>query len=309
MVKRIIDTNFWDDALVVEKYTPEDKYFMLYLMTNPKTTSIGIYPFVKKQVAFDLGYSVDTVSFLLERFEKSYGKVVYDDEHKEIAVKNSLKFTISKGGKPVEDMIDRELKSVKSGKLIQETYKDMAEWWTISNREIDTTIKNRFEEELKKRNIIINTNTNANANANTDTHNDSLHDSSDKSPQSQKRYDDNSPYMKLAQRLLGHIQQRDPKYKDRNMQTWADDMRKLVELDNRSVEEVERVLDWSQQDTFWQTNILSPNKLRKHFSKLYQQCKAKQPINYTFTNDKKEKEPTPEEIAEFEKWKENFKWE
>lgn len=131
----------------------------------------------------------------------------------------------------------------------------------------------------------------------------------DKSPQSHKRYDGNSTYMKLAQRLLGHIQQRDPKYKDRNMQTWADDMRKLVELDNRSVEEVERVLDWSQQDTFWQTNILSPNKLRKHFSKLYQQCKAKQPINYTFTNDKKEKEPTPEEIAEFEKWKENFKWE
>ena len=131
----------------------------------------------------------------------------------------------------------------------------------------------------------------------------------DKSPQSQKRYDDNSPYMKLAQRLLGHIQQRDPKYKDRNMQTWADDMRKLVELDKRSIEEVERVLDWSQQDTFWQTNILSPNKLRKHFSKLYQQCKAKQPINYTFTNDKKEKEYTEEEIAEFEKWKEEFRWE
>lgn len=129
------------------------------------------------------------------------------------------------------------------------------------------------------------------------------------SPQSQKRYDDNSPYMELAQRLLGHIQQRDPKYKERNMQTWADDMRKLVELDKRSVEEVERVLDWSQQDTFWQTNILSPNKLRKHFSKLYQQCKAKQPINYTFTNDKKEKEYTKEEIAEFEKWKEEFRWE
>lgn len=129
------------------------------------------------------------------------------------------------------------------------------------------------------------------------------------SPQSQKRYDDNSHYMKLAQRLLNHIQQRDPKYKDRNMQTWADDMRKLVELDKRSIEEVERVLDWSQQDTFWQTNILSPNKLRKHFSKLYQQCNAKQPINYTFTNDKKEKEYTEEEIAEFEKWKEDFSWE
>ena len=32
-------------------------------------------------------------------------------------------------------------------------------------------------------------------------------------------------------------------------------------------------------------------------------------VNYTFTNDKKEKEYTEEEIAEFEKWKEDFKWE
>ena len=305
MVKRIIDTNFWDDALVVEKYTPEDKYFMLYLMTNPKTTSIGIYPFVKKQVAFDLGYSVDTVSFLLERFEKSYEKVVYDDEHKEIAVKNSLKFTVSKGGKPVEDMIDRELKSVKSGRLIHETYKDMAEWWTISNREIDTTIKNRFEEELKKRNIIINTNANANANANTDTYNDSLHDSSDKSPQSQKRYDDDIPYREIVEYLN---EKTGSQYKHTTQSTKNGIKARYNE--GFKLDDFKHVID--NQVAEWLYNEKMKKYLRPQTlfgTKFESYLNNNKVVNYTFTNDKKEKEYTEEEIAEFEKWKEDFKWE
>ena len=307
MVKRIIDTNFWDDALVVEKYTPEDKYFMLYLMTNPKTTSIGIYPFVKKQVAFDLGYSVDTVSFLLERFENSYEKVAYDDEHKEIAVKNSLKFTISKGGKPVEDMIDRELKSVKSGRLIHETYKDMAEWWTISNREIDTTIKNRFEEELKKRNIIINTNANANANANanTDTYIDSLHDSSDKSPQSLKRYDDDIPYQEIVEYLN---EKTGSQYKHTTQSTRNGIKARYNE--GFKLDDFKRVID--NQVAEWLYNDKMKKYLRPQTlfgTKFESYLNSNKVLNYTFTNDKEEKEPTPEEIAEFEKWKEEFRWE
>lgn len=180
MVKRIIDTSFWEDALVVDKYTPEDKYFMLYLLTNPKTTAIGIYSLVPKIAAFDLGYSVDTINFLLERFEHSYKKIKYNDENREVAVKNSLKYTISKGGKPVEDMIDRELKAVKDNELLAYTYQNMLEWWMVSGRDIDNAIKERFEAELSKRNVpyLINANANANANANTDSDNESYNESS-----------------------------------------------------------------------------------------------------------------------------------
>ena len=183
MVKRIIDTAFWEDSTVLDRYTPEDKYFMLYLLTNPKTTSIGIYSLPKKKCAFDLGYSLDTVSFLLERFENNYQNIVYNHDNQEVAVLNTLKYTISKGGTPVRDMVSRELLNVKTTHFLAEVYNRMTDWWRISNRDIDNTIKGLFEDELKKRNslYLINANANANANANTNANTDSLNESSHES--------------------------------------------------------------------------------------------------------------------------------
>ena len=46
---------------VMEEMTPEDKYFYLYLLTNPCTNMIGVYRIVKKQMAFDLGSCQNSV--------------------------------------------------------------------------------------------------------------------------------------------------------------------------------------------------------------------------------------------------------
>lgn len=94
------------------------------------------------------------------------------------------------------------------------------------------------------------------------------------SPDSAKaKYDDDSPYMKLAKRLYNHIKQRNPKQKEPNWQTWADDFRKTVELDDRELDEVIKVLDWCQQDDFWRNNVLSPSKFRKQYDQLYLKMK------------------------------------
>ena len=45
-----------------------------------------------------------------------------------------------------------------------------------------------------------------------------------------------------------------------------------MELDENTVEEVKKVIDWSQADDFWKTNIMSANKLRKQFAKLWGQA-------------------------------------
>ena len=50
-VKRVIDVSFWTDDKVVEHFSPEDKYFMLYILTNPHTTQLGIYPLSTKMAA------------------------------------------------------------------------------------------------------------------------------------------------------------------------------------------------------------------------------------------------------------------
>ena len=65
---RLVYTEFWQDPKVMEEMTPEDKYFYLYLLTNPCTNMIGVYRIVKKQMAFDLGYSILSIGDIFIRF-------------------------------------------------------------------------------------------------------------------------------------------------------------------------------------------------------------------------------------------------
>lgn len=89
-----------------------------------------------------------------------------------------------------------------------------------------------------------------------------------------RTYDKNSDYMKLAKFLQKQILINKPDFKQPVLQTWADDMRKLVELDKRDKHDVALVIKWCQQDSFWSTNILSAYKLRKQFDQLYLKMQA-----------------------------------
>lgn len=89
-----------------------------------------------------------------------------------------------------------------------------------------------------------------------------------------RTYDQNSDYMKLAKFLQKQILINKPDFKQPVLQTWADDMRKLVELDKRDKHDVALVIKWCQQDSFWSTNILSAYKLRKQFDQLYLKMQA-----------------------------------
>jgi uncharacterized phage protein (TIGR02220 family) len=120
-IKRIVDTSFWTDGKV-DEFSPEDKYFMLYLMTSPFTTQLGIYGISVKQIAFQLGYSMDTVRVLLERFESKYDIIIYSKETSEIGVKNYLRHSIVKGGFPVRDCLIKEMAKVKNKDLIAQVF-------------------------------------------------------------------------------------------------------------------------------------------------------------------------------------------
>ena len=120
-IKRIVDTSFWTDGKV-EDFTPEDKYFMLYLLTNPHTTQLGIYEISVKRAAYEVGYSTDAIRALIERFEKVHGVVFFSRETNEIAIKNFLRHSVIKGGKPVEDCIIADLAKVKDKTLIAKVF-------------------------------------------------------------------------------------------------------------------------------------------------------------------------------------------
>ena len=116
---RMVRTEFWKSPIVLEEMTPEDKYFYLYLLTNPHTTQIGIYRITKKEMAFDLGYSIESVHSLMERFEEHHQLIRYNPKTRELAIKNWGKENLQKGGKPVMDCILSELKEVEDHSLIQ----------------------------------------------------------------------------------------------------------------------------------------------------------------------------------------------
>jgi DnaD/phage-associated family protein len=116
---RMVRVDFWRNPVVLEEMSPEDKYFYLYLLTNPNTTQIGIYQITKKQMAFDLGYSIESVHALMERFIYHHKVIRYNPETRELAIKNWGKYNLQKGGKPIMDCIYSELKEVVDKALIQ----------------------------------------------------------------------------------------------------------------------------------------------------------------------------------------------
>ena len=85
------------------------------------------------------------------------------------------------------------------------------------------------------------------------------------------KYDDDSPYLGLAKYLFTKVKENNSKAREPNFQNWADDIRKLVEIDGNTVEEVKEVIDWCQSDSFWKNNVMSANKLRTQFPKLWGQ--------------------------------------
>lgn len=178
-IKRIVDTSFWTDGKV-DDFSPEDKYFMLYLLTNPFSTQLGIYEISIKQVAFQLGYSMDSVKVLIERFENKYGMILFSPSTNEVAIKNFLRHSIMKGGAPVRDCLIKEMKGVKNKELIARVFAHIK-----GCEKLNETVKNIIAEYEEKNGVLSysnekqndNENDNENEVSSPDTGNDSLNDS------------------------------------------------------------------------------------------------------------------------------------
>lgn len=96
---RNVNMSFWTDPKVVDDYTPEDRYFMLYALTNNYTNIIGCYEISVKQISNDLGYTKDVVENLLKRFKEIHKTIDYDFDTKELLVVNWSKYNWSSSPK------------------------------------------------------------------------------------------------------------------------------------------------------------------------------------------------------------------
>lgn len=80
-------------------------------------------------------------------------------------------------------------------------------------------------------------------------------------------YDPSSNYFILAERLFKQICQ-NQEIKTPDLNRWADDIRKMIEIDKRTEDQVRGMIDWATANDFWSANILSARKLREKYDVL-----------------------------------------
>lgn len=141
-IKRVVDTSFWSDDKVLNLFSPEDKYFMLFLLTNEYSTQLGIYHLPVKKAALDLGYSIESVEVLIDRFQNKYRIILRSKDSGEIAIKNYLVHSVVKGGKPVLDCLMKEEEQVIDKSLLGYIYHNLV------NKDIKNTTVIEYIEHL-----------------------------------------------------------------------------------------------------------------------------------------------------------------
>ena len=150
-LKRVVDTRFWNQVDVMERYSSQDKLFALYLMTCPRSTQLGIYSLPKRVIAFDMGLDDAQVGQLLARFQDDYQVIAYSDQTQEVAILDFLTYSLVKGGQPVERLLRNQAEDVRDSQLLVKVFQHLATYYEHSHRLIDQLSQEVLATELKRR--------------------------------------------------------------------------------------------------------------------------------------------------------------
>ena len=77
-----------------------------------------------------------------------------------------------------------------------------------------------------------------------------------------------------AQWISTRVKVINPACKAPDMTSWSNTVRLMRQIDNRSHQDICALYDWASKHHFWQTNVLSPESLRKQWDKLTMQRNA-----------------------------------
>jgi len=113
---RQIFTKLWSDPFVIE-LTAEEKLFYLYLISNEKTTQIGVFEVSNITIQTETGLSKEVIEKLLIKFCE-YNKILYSADTKEILLLNWLKYNIPNNIN-AKVCVNREIAHVKNKGFIK----------------------------------------------------------------------------------------------------------------------------------------------------------------------------------------------
>src|SRR5690606_14212855 len=107
------------------------------------------------------------------------------------------------------------------------------------------------------------------------------------------------PSIDKAELLARKIKANNPKaHVPESLSTWARDIERMHRIDGYSYDEIEALIEYSQQDAFWSSNVLSAQKLRKQAGALTMRMKGEKAQKSKPSTKKSEpvsgfREPTP----------------
>lgn len=130
----------------------------------------------------------------------------------------------------------------------------------------NVSIQNVREQDVRERNVREQNNT---TKSNSSKSNSSKSNSINKV---RRKYTFDDTHMKLSKLLWNHVKANFPNTKEPNLESWANDIRLMMEQDNRTVAEIKGVIEWSQKNDFWYANIRSAKKLREKYEDMYAQA-------------------------------------
>lgn len=110
---RNIHLSFWQDTKVTDDFTPEDRYFYLYLLTNPHTNLCGCYEISIKQMTNEMGYDAKKVGKLIDRFSFTHNLIRYARSERELLIFHWSKYNWTSSEKFRKPLL-QEIQNVKT---------------------------------------------------------------------------------------------------------------------------------------------------------------------------------------------------
>lgn len=83
---RNISPSFWTDPKVSEAFTPAERYFYLYLLTNLHTNLCGCYEITMGQMAKESGLSRDLIPKLIDSLQNKHKVIIFDKDTNEVFI-------------------------------------------------------------------------------------------------------------------------------------------------------------------------------------------------------------------------------
>ena len=223
---------------------PNAQVVASYLFTNKHASMLGIYYIPLLYISHETGLPLEGVQKgLLRAFEAGF--CAYDEDSEHVFVYEMARIQVGDELKPNDNRVkavNKEYHNLDNNPFLLEFFERYGECFHIEKaRGLKAPLEPLRSQEQEQ-------------------------EQEQESSCRKTKFSDED--METAEIIFEQLKKLNPEFKAPSLKSWAGDIRKLREIDRRETSQIREVFAWANNDPFWQTNILSPAKLRKQWDQL-----------------------------------------